>query len=101
MDSNKEDSDQLLRDGDIALEAALENTRVSQDLYLTLWSIDFLMDSNKEDSDQLPKNDDIALEAVLENTLVSQDLFNPLYTYIDLRVKLSMFSYISVCRCWK
>ena len=57
------------------------------------------MDSNKEDSDQLPKNDDIALEAVLENTLVSQDLFNPLYTYIDLRVKLSMFSYISVCRC--
>ena len=27
MDSNKEDSDQLLKDGDIALEA--ENTRVS------------------------------------------------------------------------
>ena len=33
MDSNKEDSDQLLKDGDIALEAALENTRVSQDLF--------------------------------------------------------------------
>ena len=43
MDSNKEDSDQLLKDGDIALEAALENTRVSQDLFnpvimdLTCW----------------------------------------------------------------
>ena len=49
MDSNKEDSDQLLKDGDIALEAALENTRVSQDLF-TLWSIDCLMDSNKEDN---------------------------------------------------
>ena len=33
IDSNKEDSDQLLKDGDIALEAALENTRVSQDLF--------------------------------------------------------------------
>ena len=32
MDSNKEDSDQILKDGDIVLEAALENTRVSQDL---------------------------------------------------------------------
>ena len=41
MDSNKEDSDQLLKDGDIALEAALENTRVSQDLF-NLWSIDLL-----------------------------------------------------------
>ena len=33
IDANKEDSDQLLKDGDIALEAALENTRVSQDLF--------------------------------------------------------------------
>ena len=32
IDANKEDSDQLLKDGDIALEEALENTRVSQDL---------------------------------------------------------------------
>ena len=48
MDSNKEDSDQLLKDGDIALEAALENTRVSQDLFnpvfnwldqLTCWTL--------------------------------------------------------------
>ena len=64
MDSNKEDSDQLLKDGDIALEAALENTRVSQ-IYLTLWSIDLLMDSNKEDSDQLLKDGD-CLEAALK-----------------------------------
>ena len=33
MDSNKEESDELHKDGDIALEAALENTRVSQDLF--------------------------------------------------------------------
>ena len=33
MELNKEDSDQLLKDGDIAFEAALENTRVSQDLF--------------------------------------------------------------------
>ena len=82
MDSNKEDSDQLLKDGDIALEAALENNRVSQDLYLTLWSIDFLMDSNKEDSDQLLKDGDIALEAALENTRVSQDLYNPVINWL-------------------
>ena len=72
MDSNKEDSEQLLKDGDIALEAALENTRVSQDLFN-----DLLMDSNKEDSDQFLKDGDIALEAALENTRVSHDLFNP------------------------
>ena len=33
MDSNKEESDELHKDGDIALEAALENTRVSRDLF--------------------------------------------------------------------
>ena len=33
MDSNKEDSDQLPKNDDIALEAVLENTRVSQDLF--------------------------------------------------------------------
>ena len=74
------DSDQLLKDGDIALEAALENTRVK--IYLTLWSIDLLMDSNKEDSDQLLKDGDIALEAALENTRVSQDLFNPVFNWL-------------------
>ena len=81
MDSNKEDSDQLLKDGDIALEAALENTRVSQDLFKSV-SIDLLMDSNKEDSDQLLKDGDIALEAALENTRVSQDLFNPVINWL-------------------
>ena len=38
MDSNKEESVQLLKDGDIALEAALENTRVSQDLFNPLYA---------------------------------------------------------------
>ena len=44
MDSYKEDSDQLLKDGDIALEAALENTRVSRDLFNTVinWVADGL-----------------------------------------------------------
>ena len=38
MEPNKEDSDQLLKDGDIALEAALENTRVSQDLFTSVFN---------------------------------------------------------------
>ena len=63
MDSNKEDSDQLLN----WLGGSTENTRV---------------DSNKEDSDQLLKDGDIALEAALENTRVSQDLFNPVINWL-------------------
>ena len=59
----KEDSDQLLKDGDIALEAALENTRVSQDLFNPVinWLAD---DSNKEDSDQLLKDGGCSLKTL-------------------------------------